>query len=111
MRFSADDCIKYIKQDLKMDLFPHQEYLIRQWFDGKRVYTARAIGRTTCLEAVRSYLAAVLREWGNPYPSTPEVKLDYTHGVVTGLVTQETIDHEKEILQPDLFAKEFLGCY
>lgn len=111
MGFNADECIAYVKDTLKINLFPHQEYLIRQWFDGKRVYTARAIGRTTCLEAVRSYLTATLHDLGNPYPANPEVKLDYTHGLTTGLISQTMVDNQKEILPQDTFDKEFLGQY
>ena len=103
MKLTAEGCLKYY-DDLNISLYPYQRYMIKAWFEGKKVATSRGLGRTYCLDLVRSYLDKVLREWEDERPEKPDIVFDYSHGVAVGLLDEEAVKSDAIA-----FYSEYLG--
>lgn len=103
MKLTGEGCLKYY-DDLNFNLYPYQRYMIKAWFEGKKVATARGLGRTYCLKLVKDYIDKVLQEWEEERPEDPDITFDYTHGVAVGLLDEELVKSDNVA-----FHSEYLG--
>lgn len=56
MTIDYEDCSRFIKEKLHIDIFPYQEIMLKAFCDDLEVRTGRAIGRSFVADALANML-------------------------------------------------------
>ena len=107
IKVDYNKCSRFIKRELKIDLFPYQEVMLRAFCDGLEVRTARGIGRSFVADAFGKYVASTVAR--NDYDKDPDVVLPYFCAVKDGVTSEYDILQLRKVMEPDCFQKEMLG--
>ncbi len=106
MKIGYKECSAFIKNNLKITLFPYQEEMLKAFCEGKEVRSARCVGRTFVADAVGQYVAHTLGE--NNYTAEPDVSFPYHYAVKHNLMTKDMVEHIRSCCDSDTFKREML---
>ena len=107
MTIDYEDCSRFIKEKLLIDLFPYQEIMLKAFCDDLEVRTGRAIGRSFVADAFGKYVASLysVNHWG----AEPDICIPVSAAVKVGAVDDKFIDDMKQTCSPEDFKKEMLA--
>ena len=93
MRVSYDEAHRFIKDKLGIQLYPHQELILKAFCDGLRVRTGRGVGRTFVADAFGKYIAYLYGQ--NELPGEVDLVIPTAAAVHVGLMPD--VIHKKNI--------------
>lgn len=103
-KINTEECVKFVKNKLKVKLTYRQEEMLRAFCEGKEVRSARGVGRSTVATAFGMYIANLYDK--NDYSVVPEVIIDYHALLDNGIVSNEYIKLMR-FTNPETFKKEY----
>lgn len=106
MKIKYSECSRFIKRELKINLFPYQEVMLRAMCDGLEIRSARGIGRSFVANAFGKYVASVAGM--NNYDKKPDIVFPYTCAIGSGVLTEEEIALMEKECTPEVFEREML---
>lgn len=106
MKVKYSECSKFIKRELKIDLYPYQEVMLKAMCDGLEIRSARCIGRSFVADAFGKYVASIAG--ANNYDKNPDVVFPYTCAIRSGVITEEQIALMKQECTPEVFEREMM---
>ena len=83
IKVDYEKCSRFIKRELKIELFPYQEVMLKAFCEGLEVRTARGIGRSFVADAFGKYVASTVAS--NDHDADPDVVLPYTCALKDGV--------------------------
>lgn len=107
MTIDYEDCSRFIKEKLHIDLFPYQEIMLKAFCDDLEVRTGRAIGRSFVADAFGKYVASLYSV--NHWDVEPDICIPVSAAVKVGAVDDKLIDDMKQMYSPEDFKKEMLA--
>lgn len=102
---SYEDCLKFIEKRKQIQLYDFQKEIIKCFFEGKEVRTARGIGRSMCAKLLGEYITSLFTN--NCYQTEPEVIIPYQKALNCGVLSEEHIEFARECLSPEMFEIEY----
>ena len=106
MKYNYRECSNFIKRELKIQLFPYQEVMLKAMCEGLEIRSARCIGRSFVADAFGKYVASVAGK--NNYDKDPDVVFPYTCALESGLLTKEQVALMIQECRPEVFQQEML---
>lgn len=107
MTIDYEDCSRFIKEKLHIDLFPYQEIMLKAFCDDLEVRTGRAIGRSFVADAFGKYVASLYSV--NHWDVEPDICIPVSAAVKVGAVDDKFINDMKQTCLPEDFKKEMLA--
>lgn len=107
MTIDYEDCSRFIKEKLHIDLFPYQEIMLKAFCDDLEVRTGRAIGRSFVADAFGKYVASLYSV--NHWDVEPDICIPVSAAVKVGAVDDKFVDDMKQMYSPEDFKKEMLA--
>ena len=107
MTIDYEDCSRFIKEKLHIDLFPYQEIMLKAFCDDLEVRTGRAIGRSFVADAFGKYVASLYSV--NHWYVEPDICIPVSAAVKVGAVDDKFVDDMKQMYSPEDFKKEMLA--
>lgn len=107
MKVNYEDCSRFVKEKLHIDLFPYQEIMLKAFCDDLEVRTGRAIGRSFVADAFGKYVASLYST--NHWDVEPDISIPVSAAVKAGVVDDKFIDDMKQMCSPEDFKKEILA--
>lgn len=86
MQVSYDEAHRFIKDKLGIQLYPHQELILKAFCDGLRVRTGRGVGRTFVANAFGKYIAYLYGQ--NELPGEVDLVVPTAAAVHVGLMPE-----------------------
>ena len=102
---SYEDCLQFIEKRKQIQLFDFQKEIIKCFFEGKEVRTARGIGRSMCAKLLGEYITSLFTN--NCYQTEPEVIIPYQEALSCGVLDKHHIEIARECLSPEMFELEY----
>ena len=102
---SYEDCLKFIEKEKQIHLYDFQKEIIKCFFEGKEVRTARGIGRSMCAKLFGEYIASLFAT--NCYQIEPEVTIPYQEALRCGVLDEKHIEIARKYLSPEMFELEY----
>ena len=102
---SYEDCLKFIEKRKQIHLFDFQKEIIKCFFEGKEVRTARGIGRSMCAKLLGEYITSLFIN--NCQQTEPEVTIPYQEALRYGVLDEKQIEIAREYLSPEMFELEY----
>ena len=100
-----EGCLEFIEVKKQIRLFDFQTEIIKCFFEGKEIRTARGIGRSMCAKLVGEYVTYVFNN--NYYGIEPEVVIPYQVAVDCGVLSEKDIEFARHCLIPEMFELEY----
>lgn len=99
------ECSTFVKEKLKINLFPYQEDMLRAFCEGKEVRTARCIGRTFVAECFGQYVAHLYDK--NDFTKEPDVVFPYMVAEPYH-IPEKFVENMKKMMSEDDFNRTVL---
>ncbi len=106
MKYDYDECLKFINRKFGECLLPYQKDILKAFCDGKKVRTARGIGRSYVANLFSRYVESLYEK--NDYSKEPDVVFTYECAETAGLLNQKFIDLQRSKMSPEDFDREYL---